>query len=229
MQLIYNISDNAAKGLSKLSSISDAAFQNLCDVIATTNPTIQVSRFARQVSTSAPNILASDIEEIFEGVRYLIYFREKDDASPDFIVDEIFRLIGEGKAGGLKFENEGQATKFKERLPKLLLNEKLLYSRRIGNLYYEHEKLFSSLKIINDIRPVFDKGAKNLPTVGVISSTLHVSYQGNGRHKDIYMGVDPEDINLIRRALDQAENEIKSLQSICEKVGMKNIKIEQGK
>lgn len=75
-------------------------------------------------------------------------------------------------------------------------------SRKIENEYLQNEKNFGSIKVITDLRIVFDNEEI---TGSVIVNRLKITYVANREEKDIYLSIDENDIDILI-------NELKSTQ-----------------
>ncbi len=72
------------------------------------------------------------------------------------------------------------------------------------DLQYEHENTFCDARIITDLRPVFDADVKSPPTGMVIAHILKLEYHHCGKHTEIHIAIDKDDIQNLMYVLGRA-------------------------
>ena len=72
------------------------------------------------------------------------------------------------------------------------------------------------IKILTDVRYVFQTNPEEEPFGAVIVHTLKLSYHENDDHKDFYIAMDDDDLIKIRDVLDRADAKANILASKLE-------------
>jgi hypothetical protein len=70
------------------------------------------------------------------------------------------------------------------------------------------------------MRPVFDANVNEPPTGMVLTHTLKLEYHRNGKHTEIHIALDREDINSLLAVLVRAEEKSATLTSILGKTNL---------
>lgn len=85
----------------------------------------------------------------------------------------------------------------------LLSLPEILYVAKVLSLSYDYDNLSQSIKILTDIRPVYNEDAKEI--VGtIISHTLRLYYQSPEGSKSISFVLDREDISKLLKSCERA-------------------------
>jgi hypothetical protein len=225
MATITKIPDQAQRGFIELNAISDSTFDNLNVSITKAPICLIAKKTAKHILSSIQNMSLEQLEKIISSVSSLIAIQYRERVPASAIAEDVVKIIKKGGIKELKFINTQQEKRFFKRIITLIENEKLFYSVKAYAFYTEQENLFSSAQIITDIRPIFGEKSDELPKVGIITTLLKIHYHRGDEHKDIYFGIDGDDIKELKRELKEAEERIKSLEIILKKGEMTQVKI----
>lgn len=96
--------------------------------------------------------------------------------------------------------------KLKGSLSKLLAADSITVAAKALELSYEHEHLFDNVKIITDVRPVFDnEKTKILGGIVIQTMTIHFSAQDSASNfSSITIGLEAADIRALQQACGDA-------------------------
>ena len=86
-------------------------------------------------------------------------------------------------------------------------------------LHTDHENTFCNVRIISDLRAVFDADVGETPTGFVTAHILKLGYHHSGKHKNLYVGMDKIDIDNLMSALQRAKAKAITLTSVSNKAG----------
>jgi hypothetical protein len=182
------------------------------------------SAFSKQLVSSFKNLSSIDASNILDALSTLLMISERKGILCGDVIDDFAKSINENEKIDFKIE-PNLIDKFKKRLLELLGNEKVFNSVKSSELYAGHEKLFSSVQIFTDIRPVYIN-SDELPKTAIISTTLRLNYFDGESNKVIYIAIDEKDIKSIKKAIEFAENQINCFSNMLDKMNVKKIKIE---
>jgi hypothetical protein len=86
------------------------------------------------------------------------------------------------------------------------------------------ERAFCDARILTDLRPIFG-GEVDAPKAMIIVHTLKLSYHdaATGKHEELFVAIDDEDIEKLKRILERAERKAKSLVSRLQLAGIKTV------
>jgi hypothetical protein len=172
---------------------------------------------------AAKNLSPDDAVLVMEAVRELYRIRAYADVPlKEFISDICESLIEDNEL------KSSDAPRFRERLAKVLDVESLNVAAKGFALLSEHERLFCSVRIVTDARPVYVKNPSGPPDAMVITHILKIDYHvAGGRLDEIYFGLGSNDIKELRSVLDRAEEKAKSLRAAFEAAKIKFVDPQQ--
>jgi hypothetical protein len=137
-------------------------------------------------------------------------------------------------ADSLKEENQDEAhwtrsedafNQFKHRLTQLLNAKPLQLVAKAHDVLLEHSQIFTSARIVSDIRPVFGEKNEDPPTAAVIVHMLNMTYRSDSDTKDFVVALDTKDIQLLLDVLERAKTKTQSLESIIQATNMTYIPV----
>jgi hypothetical protein len=226
MAILNNLSDYLENGLIKLHKLEETQFNDFVMALTESDLAIHPGRLAENLLPRLKKkISVTDIQDIFVSTTTLIKIQEDEDFTIEDLINDVLRLVNEKGTKKLKFSDEEDANTFKERLTTLLTNDVLCFSQKVSDVFYDHEKLFTSVDISTDIRPVFT--SEQNPQLAVLGAVLRLDYRCEGESRNIYLGIDRNDIKMLKGAIEKAEKRIQLIEGIIEKAGMKELKMEK--
>lgn len=101
-----------------------------------------------------------------------------------------------------------------ELLTELVTAEGLLTSAKASDVITEHEHMFSGVRVLTDLRPIFGEEASAEPAGMAIMSTMKIGHYTNGRERSLYLALDAEDLKQVRDAIDRALDKTESLREL---------------
>lgn len=221
MPPIDSIPKTFQEGFAKLLGLKDKELQELCAALEKTAPTSDPSDLAEQISPKVKTIPKKDVESIISSVGSLVIVQNTTRLSVDEIVENVSRVIQEGKAENIKFGADNGDV-FKKRLRKLLNTKSLHYSAMVADLITEFENVFLSARIVTDIRPVSDVAAEDSPKVAMIVHNLSIHHQKEGeRHLDFFVALNSEDLQTLKEELEAAQKRETNLRSLLRQTKIK--------
>jgi len=162
---------------------------------------------------SIPSVSPQDAELFKSALDTMYAVRAYSDVDLDEFVDDVCDALK-----SVDDLPQGEETKFRERLTRVLNIDPLSVAAKAVLLQNEHEHDFCSARILTDARPIFGDDVVGPPSAMMITHTLKLSYhQGaGGRLQEIYLGIGSRDIQELREVLDRAEKKASSLKAALE-------------
>ena len=218
-----NIPSRYKSGLARITSIPDAAFDQLTSALKELKRLRIDSDAIVQVGAAAPNITAEDLDSLLEVLLGLQLARSLQEKTAEQFSNEILKELEIPGPEQLKL-SESDRLKFINRLSILLGFESLALVAKARDLQTEHGHVFLNGRVITDLRPVF-RGAPNETPLGVVLlHILKLSYldrQREGDRSTFYIALDENDVASLKRLLDRAEIKAQTLRSTLEGAGIK--------
>ena len=198
-----NIPQRSREGLSKLLSVDAELFERLVVTLERQAPSINIIINPSAVVTIS-GIDKGDLEKILRAVSalYMVY------SSADVPLDTFITDVSEAIEG---FDSEVQSAQSTDRLRRILGVNPLASSSKALTLLTDQERILHGVKILTDVRHVFQPDPEKDPYGAVIVNVLKLTYHEGDQHKDFYIALDGDDLASLRTALDRAEAKIKTL------------------
>jgi hypothetical protein len=192
-----NIPDRNREGLSTLLAMDPETFDHLV-IGLRAQPTgwKLVTRLQRDINL--PNVDQGVAEKVVPSVISLHIVRANREASLDEFVDDVSEAIG-------TFDPVGRSKESKQRLRTILDIQSLYVSAKAYIVLADHQRTARGIKILTDVRYVFQANPEEEPFGAVIVHTLKLSYHENEDHKEFYIALDDDDLARLRGVLDRAD------------------------
>ena len=191
------------KGISKLLGWDPTVVDQFVAALEGQPP--NVSLFSRVPSSIILSNIAKDaMESVSSAVTALYLVRATADVDLDDFIEDASEAIAVFDATGLSQQS-------KDRLRKVLGIDSLASSAKALVLLTEHERTLHSVRILTDVRHVFQSDPEKEPYGAVVFHILKLNYHENGQHKDFFIALDGDDLANLRIALDRADEKTKTV------------------
>jgi hypothetical protein len=116
---------------------------------------------------------------------------------------------------------EGQSPEILQKTLKDLLSVRpLSMISKARDLHTNHENTFCTVRILTDLRPVFDVDVREEPVGFVMAHVLKLGYHHTGKHASLHVAMDRVDIDTLMLALSRAKDKAATLsRTMAEKCG----------
>jgi hypothetical protein len=214
MPLISSIPDNFQEGFKILSSLDEDVFNSIQKALLEVPATSSVENLAESVM-KITNLERKEIEQIFRSIEGLFLILDSENEIEEF-ANDVSKLFDKSGING--------RDEFKNRLIILLKEKKIFYASKAYDLITESGNFFIQCRVMTDIRPIFDLDVESQPKAGIIMHTLHIHYDADsGPQRDIYLTLEPSDLETIKDALVRADKKQKALSETFKASGMINL------
>ena len=210
------IPDRYREGVGVLATLDDAVFSELYSALERApSETATYEELATKVAGEIKRLDAPQVNKILRFLTSAYRLRLREDVAPEKLASDLYDALGRDKEVANPVTNE-RATDFKSRLTRLLGLESLgVVATKARELETDIERGLCSAKILTDLRPIFGSEPSVGPTAMMIVHTLKLSYHdmANGEHREIFIGIDNEDIVKLKQVVQRAESKAKGLAS----------------
>ena len=198
------------EGLAKILLLTDEAFQELLVALAKLPTKLYPKDPLMKAISGVRDIPPDSAGIITDAVLSLCMNRARSDKNTLDYVSEVTQSIEESGSKTLKLSIETQGV-LRSRFAKILDVKPLAVSAKATNLFFEYERSFSSARVLTDIRPIFNAKVDSPPDAAVVVHTLSVHYYQDGEHKEFFVAVDDDDVQILLDALERAKVKARSL------------------
>jgi hypothetical protein len=218
----FNIlTPSVRKCIGVLQKLKQPIYKEFIDVLDKEEPAIHFGSLAKEISNKVKGISLSEIQDIFFGISTLWDLHQNRDLALEELVNDLMRSVEKDSIENIKVKSNDEFDLLSSKILSLLKCDSLILSKKIGDIYYDHEKLFGVAEFEIDIRPVVEDNGSRF---AVLSGEIRIDYRKGQDVESIYLGVDRDDIAAIKKSIISAERKIKEIESIIEKAGLKEIK-----
>ena len=198
------------EGIAKIFSLTEESFQELLGVLVKLPVKLYPKDLLTKAISGVRNLPPNHVQIITDALLSLCINRASSDKSTLDYVNEVTQSIDESGSEKLKLSQESKEV-LKGRLAKILDVKPLAVSAKATSIMFEHDRSFSKARVLTDIRPVFDAKVDNPPEAAVVVHMLSIHYYQNGEHKEFFVAVNDDDVQVLLDALERAKVKAKSL------------------
>ena len=212
------IPDKYRPGLIVLGTLpSDAFDQVLASLVAAPVPPKGHKELNAWISSEVKSVTPPDLKSLIETLVSLYRLRIKYKVEPKVLAADV------AEAASLEPSLKAlSGDLLKDRLTQLLsLNSLDLVDAKAKELQNESERRFCEARIITDLRPVFGSNVSDSPDTMIIVHTLKLGFHDSkGKHRDIFVSLDLEDISQMAAILKRALDKTKAIKGKMSSVGI---------
>jgi hypothetical protein len=208
-----NIPPEYEIGLIKILILPEEALRSLHSVLKDAPPILNPKKRASSLFGKVDGIDEADVEPIISTLYSLYVAQANLGLSANDFVSDLMAALEESlvKQGSATPEKREQATR---RLIDLLSIPRLKAEAKAVEVLHEYEHALSRVRILTDIRPVFDDNPEGKPSGVVLVHTLKITYLESRELKNFFVALDESDIKMLKNALDRAEKKGATLKSL---------------
>jgi hypothetical protein len=221
--MAIRVPDPHKKPLARLADLSDTQVAALDHALRTVSPAISPRALAdnvRAVPEVGLDLPTGELSAILSVLLSLALAQRRQQKSLDEFVADVLRAA---KAQDLaKLTSEPDSIDTLERKLALLLRENQIIeiTARAGDVFFAHEELYATSRVLSDLRPIFATDDAVVPTVGMIVHNLELSVAGSGERARHYIAMNVHDLRELRRVVDRALAKDQALRRVIEAAGM---------
>jgi hypothetical protein len=208
------VPEEHAAGLSKIMGLSVDDSRLIAAALETAKSPL-LMELTPLVAAALPALSAKESREIVSTLLSLYTARTSMDMPVDSFVTD---LIAAAKS--LPAEESQSPQVLQQTLKTLLSVRPLSMLSKARGLHTDHQNTFCTVRILTDMRPVFDADVKQEPVGFAMAHVMKLGYHNAGKHNSLYIAMDKVDIDTLIVALQRAKDKAATLsQTITEKCG----------
>lgn len=174
-----------------------------------------VSTLSRKVEGLPPG----DIEQVMLVVMSLYMSLASINVSTSEFLDNVIESVQESTSPAI-IKTEDEAKKLKQRLAAFLDLDSLRISAKTQEILHEHQHALSQVRILTDIRPVFDTTKTESIAAAVLVHTMKLTYIAEDETCEFFVAMDTSDIKILKEALERAEKKAESIKEMLSATSM---------
>jgi hypothetical protein len=216
----------ARAALVSLANFSEPQMDALKRELRDAEPTLSLTKLAKRI---APAIKHTEDETIglLAALSSLYVTRVGKGVTLENFSLELIEALNLKETGkDEKPLSDEQVLKFKTDINELLsLDDSLGVTAGATSIMVELEHVWQSARILTDLRPVFGPDLRE-PKADVLIHNLRISYREGAHSNEFFVGLDSNDLRMLRDVVERALQKESSLRSRAEKNGTRCLIIE---
>ncbi|SRR6266404_3042059 len=213
-------------GLATIVGLSDDSVSELVSALRTIPAKLFPYTLAHEISPNVQSIPVDDLREVIETLQSLYLTKVYHEVPANVMADDIAEAATEnGLSEQLKLSGLDR-DKFRDRLATLLSIESLEILAKALGILRNNQNVFHEARIISEIRPVFGSNVEEPPPAAVLLHMLNITCHGTDGHKEFFIALDTDDIEVLRDVIDRAETKAESLKVMLNKAGTTYLETE---
>lgn len=212
------IPEEHASGLSKIMELSPDDSDHVASALRKAQ-SIKLGELTALVLAVLPSLAVTDVREIVATLLSLYAARTSMDMTVDTFVEELISAVHPTTGKKMQVREPGQLDALRKSLKGLLGVRPLSMISKARRLHTDHENTFCNVRVVSDLRAVFDADVGEKPTGFVMAHILKLGYHHSGKHKNLYVAMDKIDIDNLMSALQRTKAKATTLNSVSNKAG----------
>lgn len=207
------IPDQVKPGLIELSKLTQNNFDGLIDFVRNAKAEFKPDILLVKLKSYLKDVNEQEIEHLLKTlISVFSFFETTNKTATQIIQDLVNAILSDEITSDCSDE---QISLLETRLTALLaINSPFKLSSKAVTLVRDYERIYLDARIINDIRPVISKKHEKTLTGALILHTLKIEYQDINGTQELYIALDTNDIQNLRKKLEEAEDEINTIKKI---------------
>lgn len=198
-------------GLTQIASLDENTAQELLEALKTIPPALYRKDVSARLAERVGSISPGDIRDVIESLFGLTLGRIGSDVSVQQFVDDILDTLADEESAIITDENRDAV---RQKLNHLLNVDSLMIGAKAYEVLFEHERNFTTARILTDVRPVFGDKVEGDPVAAIIVHNLKVNYFEAGKRLEFYVAMDTSDVQKLIDTLERARAKAESLKEM---------------
>lgn len=210
--------------LVEIGKLSKDAFEDLLRIMAEARVAFGSSSGAREVASKFVHIQPDSGQQLIEALLPLYFLMGSSGKLANVVAQNVAFTVSETTE--LKNElDERSLGALQERLKQLLEISSAERTAKAYALAQEAEHILSDVRVLTDLRPVFDDVDK-LPPGAVVTHTLKLEYFYSGEARQMFLALNEKDLRKLSEVADRAIKKQARVAELLRKSGVEHIALD---
>lgn len=197
--------------LLRLRELAEREPERLVEAAGDLGPYPPVSDLAERLEQVAPGLTSVDSRAIALALVSLVAQRWRWEPH------ELGRLVSESP----DLETpEADREAFARVITDLVQLDSLRTMAQALDVMNQQEHVFQRVRILTDVRPIFEEDASLGPSAAVVMHTLRMEHLTDGRVQSINVSLDEQDLTDLKAAVDRAVDKAQTLREVIARAGL---------
>ena len=198
----FRVHPKLRPALIQLAEQSDEALAELSKLLES-NPDVLTSRQAAFDHAAELTKFGDDAYSIVEAIVPLLYYKASSAKSTAEVLREIIPGLKSGEKNEPKLPS-ASVPKLQKHLERILELSDLTLKAKALALATDYQRLFSDVKVLSDIRPVFGERVSDAPLGAVVIHSLRIGFAEDGEEREFFVTLDSKDLRELQAGISRA-------------------------
>lgn len=205
-------------GLAAIITLSHDSVGGVVAVLSRAPDDLSSAELGALIASEVTSLPSDTATQVVTSLSSLYLVRSNLELPVPDMVEEIADAMETSGDPTLKIDGDDLPI-FKEKLSALLDIEPLYLKWKSRDVLSEYERSLYGARILTDIRPIFDVDPEEDPIDARIVHTLKLLYHEGSEHKEFYIALQDDALDMLRDVLERADAKAKTLRKIVNRVG----------
>jgi len=168
---------------------------------------IQLNELNKLIGGALPSLSGEQVSEFVGTLLSLYSARTGTDTSIDEFVGDLITAAKPNPTAVTEAD-------LRSNLTALLSVRPLSMIAKARGVHTDHENTFCTVRILTDVRPIFDVDVRQEPVGFVVAHVLKIGYHHDGRHTSLHIAMDKGDIDNLMQALQRAKDKASTISDV---------------
>jgi hypothetical protein len=168
---------------------------------------IRLNELNKLIGGALPSLSGEQVSEFVGTLLSLYSARTGTDTSIDEFVGDLITAAKPNPTAVTEAE-------LRSNLTALLSVRPLSMIAKARGVHTDHENTFCTVRVLTDVRPVFDVDVRQEPVGFVVAHVLKIGYHHDGRHTSLHIAMDKSDIDNLMQALQRAKDKASTISDV---------------
>ena len=222
--MAFRIPPQQIVGIKALLELPDDKVAEFLTVLRDSEPYFNTDDLSDHVeaSSSVPRRIAYYILEVLSSLYLTLDAQRPVEDVATFLDQEIFPSLKAAEA----FSPDNVEEQWKKLraffFVAVSLESSIGTTAKAGPVLTEHERIFNGVKIMTDLRPIFDHDVTEPPTAALIVHMVKITQRDRQSNEtDFFFALDSNDLRTLQEALERAAQKEETLRKIMNTSGVK--------
>lgn len=203
--------------LRTLVDLEDSVFSAFVKAIEETDTKYLGTDFSEQVAPKVPSLKLNQLKPILRTALSLYNIMRRRERSPEELASDLKETVEITEPRGFPIQ---KASILKDRIQKLLgIGKIMALASRAFDVMTEQERIFCAVRVLSDIRPVFQESTDAI-SAAVVIHNLRIAYHQDGEHKEFAVAMNLDDVRKVKDAMERAERKSYTLKAFVQNSGV---------
>jgi len=200
-----------------IADLEESIFVAFVKAIEETDTKYLAVDFSETLAPKIPALKVSQMKPILRTALSLYNIMTSRNRSPEELGNDLKETI---EITDPNIFPHDKASILRDRIQKLLsIGKVMALAAKTLDVMTDQDKIFCAVKVLSDIRPVF-QDSTDAVSAAVVIHNLRIGYHQDGEHREFSVAMSLEDVRKVKEAMERAERKSYTLKAFVQNSGI---------